>query len=86
MAVPDIILYKKATDRAQKTLAALGVMAGALAVVGALWPADRAAPRPLSLAAYLLGGNVAALQATVRALRGRRDAIWEPTRRDPATA
>lgn len=35
----------------------------------------------LQLSAYVLMGNVAAMHATTRALRGERDSVWEPTRR-----
>jgi hypothetical protein len=58
----------------------------ALAAAGALWPAGRTPPRLLSLAAYLVAGNLAALHASLQALRGARQATWEPTRRDPIPA
>ncbi|HEX6133070.1 MAG TPA: glycosyltransferase, partial [Longimicrobiales bacterium] len=47
------------------------------------WLAAREQPRAsaVTLAAYLLAGNVAALHATIDALRGDRMATWEPTRR-----
>jgi hypothetical protein len=69
-----------------RALAALGLAGCAAAAAGARWPADRKPPRWLSLPAYLLVGNLAALHATVRALHGDREATWEPTRRDPAPA
>lgn len=67
-------------------LAALGV-AGAvlvvcLAAIGWSWPEGRPLPRIFSMPAFLLAGNVAVLQATVKAVRGERHAVWEPTRRD----
>lgn len=57
------------------------VLAGA-AVAGWAWPAGRAAPRTLAIPAYFVSGNVAALVASIGAIRGRRHATWEPTRRD----
>ena len=51
------------------------------AAAGWAWPVGRVAPRPLAMLAYLLSGNVAALAASVGALRGLRHATWEPTRR-----
>lgn len=65
--------------RAAALLAAGGCVAAAL---GARWPSRR----PLALAAFAAMGNLAALHATLRALRGDREATWEPTRRGPAPA
>jgi cellulose synthase/poly-beta-1,6-N-acetylglucosamine synthase-like glycosyltransferase len=39
-------------------------------------------PRILAIPTYLSSGNLAALHASLRALRGNEDAIWEPTRRE----
>ena len=61
-------------------LAAAGA-AAALALVGWSWPARRPTPRILALPAYVVSSTVAALHAWVFALRGRRSAMWEPTRR-----
>ncbi len=59
--------------------AALALLAaGAL---GWLLPARRL-PRALSLPAFLLAGNVAAVHATLKAIHGERAPMWEPTRRD----
>ena len=38
----------------------------------------------LAIPAYLVSGNVAALLASIGALRGQRHALWEPTRRKAA--
>ncbi len=57
----------------------------AAAIVGWLVPARRL-PRLLSIPAFLLAGNLAAMHALVSALRGRRDPFWEPTRREEAVA
>ncbi len=56
----------------------------ALALLGWSWPEHRPVPRVLSLPAYLVSGNVAALHAWLSALRGARTAVWEPTRRGAA--
>lgn len=79
-------------------LAALGVVSvtmpwarwllGSIAVVvvaagaGWAWPIGRVAPKVLAIPAYLVSGNVAALVASIGALKGQRHATWEPTRRD----
>ena len=62
----------------------LGGVAVTLVVAGAgwVWPEERAAPKLLAIPAYLLSGNVAALVASIGAMRGRRHATWDPTRRD----
>jgi cellulose synthase/poly-beta-1,6-N-acetylglucosamine synthase-like glycosyltransferase len=61
-------------------LAAAGAVA-VLALGGWSWPARRPAPRILALTAYVVSGTVAALHAWLFAARGRRSAMWEPTRR-----
>ncbi|MEX1184582.1 MAG: glycosyltransferase, partial [Gemmatimonadota bacterium] len=66
--------------------AAVVLAVGALALIGWNWPEGRRAPRLFSMPAFLVAGNVAVLHATVKALRGERHAVWEPTRRDAATA
>lgn len=55
----------------------------ALAVgwVGWKFSARAALPRPLSLLAYAVSGAAAGFSAWMQALRGRRLAVWEPTRR-----
>lgn len=61
-------------------LAGLGVVAGA---AGWWWPGKRL-PRLLSIPAYAVAGNIAALQAWIGALRGDLNPIWEPTPRPVA--
>jgi glycosyltransferase involved in cell wall biosynthesis len=61
-------------------LAPAGLVAG-LAVLGWVWPEGRRLPWIVSLPAYLVAGNVAVLHSWIDALRGARNAIWEPTRR-----
>ena len=55
-----------------------------LAIGGWLWPEDRQAPRIVAVPAYLVSGIVAAMDAWLRALRGERNPVWEPTRRQVA--
>jgi hypothetical protein len=63
-------------------VAVIAVAAGA----GWVWPDGRVAPRLLAIPAYLVSGNVAALLASIGAVRGARHATWEPTRRDGVVA
>lgn len=67
----------------------LAAMLSVVAITGILFAAigwilaDRKPlPRLLSLPAYLAAGNVAALHATLRAMKGAELGVWEPTRRD----
>ena len=59
-----------------------GVLVLGLAAIG--WHRAEAGvvPKVFSIPAYLVAGNLAAAHAFVRAVRGRRDALWEPTRRE----
>lgn len=59
-------------------LATAGVVAG---VIGLRWPEGRRVPAPFALAGYLLASNLAGIAAWIEALRGRHQAMWEPTRR-----
>ena len=43
-------------------------------------------PKVFSVPAYLLAGNMAAAHAFLRAVRGQKDALWEPTRREVVKA
>lgn len=76
------VLALAATEPWARVVAGLALGGAALGAAGARWPSARI----LSLPAYLLAGNVAALHAALKALRGERNATWEPTRRDPAPA
>lgn len=65
---------------------ALGLFAAGLAILalaGMGWLlAERPhVPRLFAIPAYLVVGNLSAAHAFVRAVRGDRDALWEPTRR-----
>jgi cellulose synthase/poly-beta-1,6-N-acetylglucosamine synthase-like glycosyltransferase len=66
-------------------IAAALLLGGALAVgLGALglrWPRARAVPAPLAIPGFALASVLAGILAWVRVLRGRRAAMWEPTRR-----
>jgi cellulose synthase/poly-beta-1,6-N-acetylglucosamine synthase-like glycosyltransferase len=62
-------------------LLGVGVVVAALALVGWYWSGRRPVPSALSLLSYLVAGNVAALAAWLRVLRGAGSPVWEPTRR-----
>ena len=70
-----------ATGAIWARLAVLGAAAGlVLGVVG--WASPRAASfRPVSMAAFLVAGNLAVLHAAIRALGRAGTPTWEPTRR-----
>ena len=78
------VLVLAATEAWARWIAAAGLAVLALAAIGAAWPEGRRLPRPLAVPTYAVLGNVAALHAALRALRGTRDAVWEPTRREAA--
>lgn len=62
-------------------------LAGTLcALAGWHWPEGSRPPRLLALPAFLLIGNLAAIQAALRALRGGQNPTWEPTRRETVPA
>ena len=58
---------------------------GGLGLIGWNWSEGRAIPRVFSMPAFLIAGNVAVLHATIKALTGELNAVWEPTRRDAPT-
>jgi hypothetical protein len=53
-----------------------------LGVAGMRWPEGKPVPAVLALAGFAVAVNVAALRAWSQALRGSKNPIWEPTRRD----
>jgi cellulose synthase/poly-beta-1,6-N-acetylglucosamine synthase-like glycosyltransferase len=63
-------------------LLGLGGVGALLAAIGWQLAEKRTIPRILSLPAFVAAGNIAAMQASLRALMGRQDSVWEPTRRD----
>lgn len=58
-----------------------GMLVLLLALAGWYWPANRKLPRIVSLAAFAVAGNIAALVAGIKATQGEHNPIWEPTRR-----
>jgi cellulose synthase/poly-beta-1,6-N-acetylglucosamine synthase-like glycosyltransferase len=54
-----------------------------LAAAGWLWPETRVVPRALSVPAYGVMANVAALHGWMNLLLDRGSAAWSPTRREP---
>ncbi len=59
--------------------AVVGIVLG---VLGWLWPQEERVPFLLSILGYGVTGNLAAIHATVSALRRNMNPTWEPTRRD----
>ena len=59
----------------------LGVLVTGSAVAGLLQPEGRRLPRLVGWPGYFAVGQVAALHAWVKALRGELNPVWEPTRR-----
>ena len=57
----------------------------ALAALGWVLSDRPRVPRILSVPAYLVAGNLSAMHALLRAMRGDQDALWEPTRREVVT-
>jgi cellulose synthase/poly-beta-1,6-N-acetylglucosamine synthase-like glycosyltransferase len=62
---------------------ALAGTLGVIALGSLAWAlgADRPLPRVLSLPAFFLMANLAVLASSVQAMKGHKDATWEPTRR-----
>lgn len=57
-------------------------LTGILALIGWRSPEGKAIPRLFSMPAFLTVGNVAVLHATIKAMSGELNAVWEPTRRE----
>jgi cellulose synthase/poly-beta-1,6-N-acetylglucosamine synthase-like glycosyltransferase len=68
-----------------RVAAALGGIVLLLAMVGWYWPDPSRTPRIAAMPAFFLASNVAAMAAFLRFVRGRRDPVWEPTRRETAS-
>ncbi len=62
-------------------LLAVGAVMIALGIIGMRWPEGRHVPRIFALPGFILAANLAGLLAWVKAMRGERLAVWEPTRR-----
>lgn len=54
----------------------------ALTAMAWRWPSGRPLPRAVSMPAFAVLSTLAILQATLRAMAGSNQAVWEPTRRD----
>jgi cellulose synthase/poly-beta-1,6-N-acetylglucosamine synthase-like glycosyltransferase len=79
-AVAGIALLSLSEPWARWLLGA-GLIVAGLAGVGWYWSGRRHVPAPLSMLSYVVAGNVAALAAWLRVLRGAGSPVWEPTRR-----
>ncbi|HWG35102.1 MAG TPA: glycosyltransferase [Gemmatimonadaceae bacterium] len=66
-----------------QVLLCLGGLGVVTAVVGAMWPAERAMPRFLRVATFAAAANLAVVHALLRVTFGHDDHLWEPTRRSP---
>jgi len=64
-----------------QVLAALTLVVLGLALVGWNWPPRRNLPRIIAIPTFIVTGNLAAIRAGLKALRGELNPIWEPTRR-----
>jgi hypothetical protein len=62
-------------------LPAAAVVVGLLAALGWMWPDEARAPKVLTVPAYVLIANMAALHGWVNLILGRSSAAWSPTRR-----
>lgn len=80
LMIPGLLLLSPTLPMA--VFVAGGLLIGAVcAAVAWRWPEGKPMPRLLSLPAFAMLTCVAAFQSWMRALSGRNDAIWEPTRR-----
>lgn len=81
LALPGLVMLAPSQPLAAATLALTAVV---LLLGGTGWLlAERVRlPRVLSLPAFALASNFAALHAGIRALQGKANALWEPTRRE----
>lgn len=59
-----------------------GLLVVAIGALGWALAERRRLPRLLSIPAFLVAGNVAAMHALLKALRSKDESIWEPTRRE----
>lgn len=79
LVVPGLLLLVHAP--AARILLALVLLGSVLGVVGMRWPEHRRVPLPLAVPSFVVASVLAAVLAWLKALRGERAAIWEPTRR-----
>lgn len=64
-------------------LAGAGLLILLLGTIGWYLGDGRSLPRTLQVPGFVLMGNVAAMHAFLLAISGDRNAVWEPTRREP---
>jgi cellulose synthase/poly-beta-1,6-N-acetylglucosamine synthase-like glycosyltransferase len=69
-----------------RVLIAMFAAGAALGLAAFTIPEGKHIPPILATPAYIISGNFAALQSAIRAAHGDRNAVWEPTRREPAGA
>jgi len=81
LAPIGLIVLARHSPVAASLLAAAAVIT-ILGVAGMRWPEGKPVPAVLALAGFAVAVNVAALRAWSQALRGSKNPIWEPTRRD----
>lgn len=81
LGLVGLVTLAFANPLAQMGLAAALLLA-LLAFIGWCWPEGKRPPRVFSMPAFLVAGNVAVLHATINAMRGQMNAVWEPTRRE----
>jgi cellulose synthase/poly-beta-1,6-N-acetylglucosamine synthase-like glycosyltransferase len=80
LMIPGLLLLSPTIPMA--LFVGAGLLTGSVcAAVAWRWPEGKPMPRLLSLPAFAMLTCVAAFQSWMRALSGRNDAIWEPTRR-----
>ena len=75
-----LALWSPESVVARGTLAA-GVVFSALGTLALVYPEDRKMPATIAVCGYVFGAHLAGFLAWVKALRGERNPIWEPTRR-----
>lgn len=80
------LLLLSPTYLAARVLAAGGAAVALLAAAGWMWPESRTMPRLLSVPAFAVTGNLAAIHSLLRALHGDNNPTWEPTRRETVVA
>jgi len=81
VAAAAAVAWRAGTEPWARGVLAAGLCVGVLAFVGWRWRGRRGLPRALALMTWGVAANVAVLVAWLRLLAGRRDAVWEPTRR-----
>jgi len=58
-----------------------GILVLVAGVIALRWPEGRSMPRLIGVCGFIVAAHTAGLLAWVKALRGERNPIWEPTRR-----